>query len=276
MNILPPRQPPAPPAPITVNGTIIPRSAITREVQYHPAPTVAESWRLATEALVLRALLLDEARALDLSAEPQTDEKGRRETDEEALIRALIARQVVVPAPTGPELRRYYDANRAKFRAEELVEVRHILVAADAKDQAAYDRARAKAEALAASLAAAPDSFAALARDYSDCASSGEGGFLGQLTPAETTPEFAAAVEGLAEGETTTRPVATRYGFHLIRLERRIPARTLPFDAVAARIADYLGERARRTATAQYLARLVSAAEITGITLAGAEAHRVH
>jgi peptidyl-prolyl cis-trans isomerase C len=276
MNVLPPRRPAAPPAPITVNGTLIPRSAITREVQYHPAATVAESWRLAAEALVLRALLLDEARALDLSAEPQTDGRGRRETEEEALIRALIERQVVVPAPTGPELRRYYDANRGKFRAEELVEVRHILVAADAKDEAAYDRARAKAEALAASLAADPGSFAALARDHSDCASSGEGGFLGQLTLAETTPEFAAAVAGLAEGETTARPVATRYGFHLIRLERRIPARTLPFEAIAARIADYLGERARRTATAQYLARLVEAAEITGIALAGAEAHRVH
>jgi len=45
---------------------------------------------------------------------------------------------------------------------------------------------------------------------------------------------------------------------------------------VQERIAAYLTERTRRTATAQYIARLVSRAEITGIALAGADAHNVH
>ena len=78
------------------------------------------------------------------------------------------------------------------------------------------------------------------------------------------------------KGETTRDPVETRYGFHLIRLDRRIAGKTMPFESVASRIAEYLTERARRTATAQYLARLVSRAEITGIAIAGAEAHRVN
>ena len=67
--------------------------------------------------------------------------------------------------------------------------------------------------ALAAELAANPDAFGELARAHSDCASAGEGGRLGQLTPGEVTPEFAAAVAELAEGETTLAPVETRYGF---------------------------------------------------------------
>jgi peptidyl-prolyl cis-trans isomerase C len=277
MNILPARGPAAAsPTVVSVNGAVIPQSAILLEIQHHPSGSPAESWRLAAEALVLRTLLLDAARAAGIAADPRTDDRGRRETEEEALIRALVEREVQIPTPTETELRRYYDANRARFRAEEIVETRHILIAARAGDAAAYETARARAETLAEALAADPAGFAAAARDHSDCASAGEGGFLGQLTTDEVTPEFAAAVAGMVEGETTRRPVATRYGFHVIRLERRIPPRTLPFDAAAPRIAEYLGERARRTATAQFLARLVSAARITGLTLAGADDRRVH
>ena len=44
----------------------------------------------------------------------------------------------------------------------------------------------------------------------------------------------------------------------------------------AGRIADYLRESVMRRAEAQYIARLVSAAQIEGVELSGAEALRVH
>jgi peptidyl-prolyl cis-trans isomerase C len=266
----------SPPPIISVNGTTIPRASIIREVQYHPAPSPTASWRKAAEALVLRELLLQEARRLSVAAIPLVDERERRETAEEAQIRTLVEGEVRVPEPTEDELRRYYEANRAKFRSPEILEARHILIAAQASDAAAFAAAREKALAIASDLAVNPEAFGDLARVHSDCASAGEGGRLGQLTVAETTPEFAAAVADLAEGETTALPIETRYGLHLIRLDRRIAGRVLPFEAVAARIGAYLTERVRRTATAQYLARLVSRAEITGIDMAGAEAHRVY
>jgi peptidyl-prolyl cis-trans isomerase C len=181
-----------------------------------------------------------------------------------------------VPTPEADELRRFYAANRTAFRSQEIVEPRHILIGARATDEAAYAGAREKAEAITAELAAGPEHFEDLARAHSDCASSGEGGVLGQIVPGETTPEFEAALSELAEGQTTPAPVATRYGFHIIRLDRRIPGAQMPFDTVAGRISDYLVERARRTATAQYIARLVSRAEIHGIKIAGAEAYRVN
>jgi peptidyl-prolyl cis-trans isomerase C len=234
-----------------------------------------ESWRKAAEALVLRELLLQEARRQDTQAVPQVDERGRRETEEEAQIRELIEREVQVPIPTEDELRRYYQANLTKFKPQEIVEARHILVAARSSDKSAFALAREKIVAIGAELEARPEAFDELARAHSDCASAGEGGRLGQLTPGETTPEFAAAVAELAAGETTRDPVETRYGFHLIRLDRRIAGETLPFETVRDRIGRYLTERARRTATAQYLARLVSSARISGIDLATAEAHRV-
>ncbi len=270
------RRPSAPPPVISVNGTVIARPAITREVQYHPAATPADSFRMAAEALVLRELLLQEARRCAVEAVRQADDKGRRETEEEALVRGLIEREVRVPAPEDDELRRYYNANPMKFRSPEIVEARHILIAAPASDAAAYAAAREKTEAIAQLLAESPDRFADLARLHSDCASAGEGGRLGQIVPGETTPEFEAAIGNLAEGETTPAPVVTRYGFHLIRLDRRIPGIVLPFDSVSPRTAEYLTERARRMATAQYMARLVSRAKITGIEMPGAETYRVN
>lgn len=266
----------APPPAISVNGTVIARSAITSEIQYHPAASAAESWRKAAEALAIREILLQEAARQGVAAIPRIDRRSRRETAEEATIRALVEREVRVPEPTEDELRRYYEANQPRFRAPEIVEARHILIAARADDAIAYAAAREKAETLAAELAANPGQFASLAEVHSDCVSAGAGGHLGQLALDETTPEFAAALVRLADGETTRNPVETRYGFHLIRLERRIEGRIPQFEAVSSRIADYLAERARRTATAQYLARLVSRSDIIGIDIAGADAHRVN
>jgi peptidyl-prolyl cis-trans isomerase C len=115
-----------------------------------------------------------------------------------------------------------------------------------------------------------------LARVHSACPSAGQGGNLGQITAGQTTPEFEQALRDVAPGTISAEPVASRYGFHVIRLERRIEGRTVPFEAAAARIAQYLKETVERTAFAQYVARLASRATIDGVTLADAEALRVH
>ena len=267
---------PAARAPVSVNGVVIHRTAIDREAQHHPAASPGESMRAATEALVVRELLLQEGRRLTLVAEPATDARGRRETAEEAMIRAVVEHEVAVPTPTEAEVARYYDANRTRFRTPDLYEARHILIAARRSDATAFAAAKAEADALAVEATAHPERFADLARAWSSCASAADGGHLGQITAEETTREFAAALVGLGEGETTGQPVETRYGFHIIRLERRFPGKTLPLAAVSDRIATYLVERSRRLASAQFIARLVSAAEIAGIEIAGAEALRVH
>jgi peptidyl-prolyl cis-trans isomerase C len=49
----------------------------------------------------------------------------------------------------------------------------------------------------------------------------------------------------------------------------------LPFEAVHDRIAEYLRDKVRRTAVSQYIARLVSGAEITGVAMPDAQDMRV-
>lgn len=268
--------PNAPKTPIRVNGVTISRAAISREVQNHPASTPVAAWRVASLALVLREALDQEAKRLGIQAEPATDAEGRRETEDEARVRALVEREVSVPEPTEEECRRYYERNIARFRAPDLFEASHILVPADRQDGDAFVVARRTARSLVAALHANPAAFEALAQAHSACPSAQVGGSLGQITTGQTTPEFEAALEAMWPGEISSEPVETRYGLHVIRLHRRIEGHCLPFEIVSERIATYLSESVRRRAQAQYVARLLGRARIEGIEVPAPGALNVH
>lgn len=266
----------AKPPVVSVNGVVIPRDAITREIQNHPAATPMLAWLEAARALVVRELLLQEASRVGLEAAPASDDAGRRETDEEALLRQLVEREILTPEPDDETCRRYYENNIARFQMAAIYEASHILVAASSDDTEASAKARQQAESILAQLKARPEMFSELAVMHSACPSAQQGGNLGQLTPGQTTPEFERALFCLAPGTITEAIVPSRYGFHVIRLDRKIEGRILPYDLVAERIACYLKDSVERRAIAQYVARLVARATIVGIDVEGAEAHRVH
>jgi peptidyl-prolyl cis-trans isomerase C len=261
---------------VHVNGVAIPRDSIAREVQHHPSRKPAEAWAAAARALVVRELLLQEAARLGVAAEPMANADGRRETPDESAIRTLVEREVRVPQADEETCRRYYEQNRCRFRSSDIYEPAHILFAAGAGNAADYDAARRRACDALAILRRQPERFEEFARSHSACPSAAQGGNLGQITAGQTTPEFERALAAMAPGTVSAEPVATRYGFHLIRLDRKIEGRELPFDLVADRIAQYLNDNVRRRAAAQYIARLAQAARIEGVELAGAEALRVN
>ena len=261
---------------VRVNGVRIPRDAISREVQFHPSKSPVAAWTEAAQALVVRELLLQEARRLELEASPAIDSAGRKETESDALIRTLFEREVVTPEPDPATCRRYYDQNRQRFRSPDIYEAAHILFAAAKTDAAGYAQARDQAETAITLLRDQPLRFAEIAQAQSACPSGAQGGNLGQITTGQTTPEFEQALVELAPGTMTQEPVATRYGFHIIRLDRKHDGKKMPFELVADRIADYLRESVRRRATAQYIARLAGVAQIEGIDIKSADALRTH
>lgn len=256
------------PKTVSVNGVVIKRDDIAREVQNHPASRPIDAWQAAARALVVRELLRQEAMRLDVSELPIGDE-GRVETDEEAAIRGLIAREVTTPSPDADSCRRFYETNARRFRAPALYEAAHILFAAPASDRKLRGQARLAADAALAAVRANPASFAELARERSDCRSSAdEGGSLGQFTQGATVAELERGLDRMQEGAVSV--VESRYGFHVVRLDRRIEGRPLPFEAVRERIAAYLAEKVERRALAQYVSILAGRADITGLTLASA------
>ncbi|NJO31835.1 MAG: peptidylprolyl isomerase [Rhodospirillales bacterium] len=249
---------------VSVNGVVIAHDAISREAQNHPAPSPMAAWTAAARALAVRELLLQEARRMAVDADILTDGEGRTETAEEAAIRALVELEVATPTPDEAACRRYYQHNLKRFRCANLYEAAHIMIPAQPGDREAYAAARREAKALSLLLRDAPQRFSELALVYSACPSKTVGGNLGQLSAGSTSPEFEAALAAMTPGD--TKPVASRFGHHIVRLDRKIEGRELPFAQVKDRIADYLVDRARHTASAQYVARLAARAEIVGVS----------
>ncbi len=256
---------------ISVNGVTVPEREILAEAQNHPSETPGSALRAAAEALVVRELLWQETRRLDIPAVPDLDDAGRPETERDAGIRILIEREVSVPSATLEECQRYYERHPGKFRAPTLYEARHILIAVPESDSADRRAARTRAQGLCGALAERPELFRDLARDHSDCPSCEQGGNLGQLSPGSTVAEFEAALANMHEGDITPAPVESRFGFHVIALDRRIEGHDLPFDLVSDRIAAWLEASAWSKAVSQYISILAGKAEICGISLGGAE-----
>jgi len=256
---------------VSVNGVEIAESDILAEAQNHPAENPGAALLAAARALAVRELLLQRARELSITGKPETDTQGRSETDEDAAIRRLIDEEVSVPSATPEECRRFYENNRTKFRSDPIFEASHILFAADPADQSARDAARGDAERLAVVLLEHPSEFATMARTHSACPSAAQGGNLGQLTRGSTVAEFERALARMDEGQITPVPVESRFGFHIIRLERRIDGEQLPFDFVEPRIAGWLEASTWAKAVSQFIAILAADATITGIDVLGAD-----
>lgn len=257
---------------VSVNGQEISAADIAAEAQNHNAPKGKPgwAWRSGARALVIRELLLQEARKRDLQPKPLELEPGKFETEDESLIRDVLDLAMTPKVPTDDEIEAVYKAKPDMFRAPTLYEPSHILFAADPSDTDARLEANTKALAALATLKSSPKDFAHLAKELSDCPSRDMGGQLGQLVSGDTVPEFEKAMDALTAGETCADPVPTRYGMHILRLDAIAIGDVLPLDRVRDQIGEMLEKAGWATAANAYLQTLVEQAEISGIDMAAA------
>jgi peptidyl-prolyl cis-trans isomerase C len=232
---------------VSVNGVAV-------DVGRWPNSEVAAVRELLRQRAVARGFL-----AADVADDDETA----------AAIERLLAEEVRVPLPTEAECRRYYEAHRKEFLSGELVHARHILFQVTPGVPVAELRARA--ERTLAELLQAPERFDAVARELSNCPSGQQGGNLGQIGGGDTVPEFEQALFRLAPTGILREVVKTRYGFHIVAVDQRIPGETLPFEAVREQIAERLKASVEERALRQYVAILAGEAEVAGVDLQGAE-----
>jgi peptidyl-prolyl cis-trans isomerase C len=252
---------------IVVHGVEIPESLLAQEAQNHPSLSAAEARTAAGHALATKALLLRRGAELGLIAEPELDDDGREETAEAALIRAVLEAEIDVASPTDAECRRVYDAQRSKFRSPPLYEASHILIEPSSNAAPEVEAARLKTIELSAILAKGVCTFAEMARDHSDCPSGAVGGSLGQLRPGDLVAEVEDALARLEPGETSGTPLRSRFGWHILKLERRIDGRDLPFEVAAERIRMHLESRAWGVAASRYVVALAEDACEAGVAV---------
>lgn len=246
---------------ISVNNVTIDADSVYQEMQYHPAPDKETAEHQAAVTLVVGELLRQRATDLGLNVRDNNDP-----TAENDHIEQLIQRDVHIPEATEAECRTYYEANQDRFYTSPLLDVSHILIAGDPKDEKQRAYAHDIADRLLAQVVKNPEHFARLAQQHSNCDSSGNGGSLGQIEKGQTVSEFERQVFRASVGLIKSL-VETRYGYHIVQVHNKVEGQQLDYDMVQDRIRDYLNEKVRRKAVAQYINALMAEAQIEGVSI---------
>ena len=213
---------------------------------------------LAREILKSKAMAAEaEARQLQQAPAVQARlESARRQVLRDALVETIEA-QIQVPDMEGAA-RDYYDSHPDKFRSPPRVKLSHILFTDDPNAPAEgvsglRQRAESSYQAILARLEAG-ESFAALAKEFSqDRGTAARGGALGDWTTGEKLDRrFAAAALALEPGQ-VSELVETRYGFHVIRMDDRVPEAILPYESVKLELLNRFQEEHRQRELAKAL-----------------------
>ena len=204
---------------VVVNGVVIPQSridAMNRELTQQGQPDTPERQNAVREELVNREVIAQAAQKRGLDKNP--DVASQMEMARQAvLVRALFEDEVKKNPITDAQLQQQYEQFKSSMGTNEY-KVRHILV--DKEDDA---------KAIIAELNKGGD-FAKLAKDKSkDPGSKDNGGDLDWGPSARYVKPFADAVTSMQKGQTTTAPVKTDFGYHVIRLDDVRPLQVPPF-----------------------------------------------
>lgn len=172
--------------------------------------------------------------ALQSSGQTMDDLKKNLETNQK--IEKLINPQV-----TDAEIAAYFKENKGQYGQAEQVKASHILV--DTKELAADIEKK---------LAQGQD-FAQLAKQYStDDSNKAKGGELGYFKKGQMAEAFEKAVFAMKVGE-ISQPVQTQYGYHIIKLEDKIPAQEAKLEDCKDKIKATLVEQKVQEAADSWL-----------------------
>jgi peptidyl-prolyl cis-trans isomerase D len=165
------------------------------------------------------------------------------------------------------ELRSLFDERSGEYEEPERVRARHILalVAANAPDNDVAS-AREQIESALARVNAGED-FARVARELSeDIGTKEDGGDLGLFTRGDNDPALEEAAFALESGE-VSEVVQSSYGFHILRVDERVPAKTARFESKRTMLAREVLTRMRAEERAEALSTRLAEAIKAGDSL---------
>jgi parvulin-like peptidyl-prolyl isomerase len=150
------------------------------------------------------------------------------------------------------ELKERYDREKERYRLPERARLREIIVIKP-DDPTKVEAARQRAAALAAQ--ARTDDFAKLATTSSDAGTKAKGGDLGEVARGELLPDLDKAVFNATAG-TVLGPIETKSGWHILKVETRLPSEVPAFESVKDRLRKDASEDAWQRDYKAYIDRL--------------------
>ena len=194
------------------------------------------------EQLISARLFAKYAEELKLD-ETEEFQKILNNARKEILASMAIGETVKEAAVTEEELKEFYEANKARFEKGAAVSAKHILVKDEAKCQEILEEI------------SAGKAFEVAAQEYSTCPSGQRGGDLGEFGRGQMVKEFEEAAFAAEIGH-VVGPVATQFGYHLIKVESKKEAAAAPFEEVKEQIRRNLLSQKQNKAYADKAAEL--------------------
>lgn len=230
----------ASPLPVPDDGAVVARvNGVAIHQVWLDAIARGRNLDLADPAQRMRALdeLVEYAVLVDAARHPSGVTAGAVPSEIElnalsARASGIMARIGAASEPDEAALHAEYDAQKA-LNGDREFDVSHLLFADEAVAREAAGEAREQ-------------TFADVQAGYKDRARQSVD--LGWIKLGQVPPEFAAALAKLEVGATTTAPVQTSYGWHVIHLRADRPFTLPPFEEVREGIRRMLVSQATRAA----------------------------
>jgi peptidyl-prolyl cis-trans isomerase C len=153
---------------------------------------------------------------------------------------------------TDDDVKKFYEDNPARFEQPEMVRASHILLSTmdpATKTPIADDKKLAKRKVAEEVLkrARAGEDFAKLAKEFSEDPGSRENGGEYKFSRGQMVPEFENTAFSLAINQVSDI-VTTQFGYHIIKLSEKIPARKLTLDETieGVKVSDQVKEMLKR------------------------------
>lgn len=207
-----------------VNGTKITTGDFNTELEMlppylKPMSATAEGKRKLLENMVLRELILQQAKKDGVDSSPEVAQK-LEDLKKRVVVEAYLKKKVEDQSTlSDEEIKKFYEQNKEKFRSGEQVRASHILVKTEKEAQDLLARIKAG------------DKFEELAQKHSLDAANTKGGDLGWFSKGAMLPAFEKTAFGMKEGE-IAGPIKTQYGYHIIKLTGKRPAGLRTYDEV--------------------------------------------
>ena len=188
----------------------------------------------------------EEALNRQLMSVGTTPEELKAKMTQESTAQVVLERELKINV-TDADVQKFYDNNPSKFEQAEMVRASHILLSTrdpvTNKDLPDDQKAakRKKAEDILKRARAGED-FAKLAKEYSEDPGSKDKGGEYKFARGQMVPEFEAAAFSLKTNEISDI-VTTQYGYHIIKLSEKIPAKKIDLAKVAPDVKEFLKQQ---------------------------------
>lgn len=275
--------------PILISDYATAFNATLRQKFYHgqvPEGEFAKVRDLVTKQLVLRILLLDEAKRRGIGADEKklADEIAMYETKyatseawkqsrEQVLpgLRAEIAKKSILeqlekavrdlPVLSGEDVRKFYDSHLELFTEPEKLHLSVIMLTVNpSSPETAWEAARAEAQAIYNRLVGGAD-FAEAARMHSTGKEAAQGGDLGYVHRGMLPDALEAKIDAIKEG-TVAEPIQLLEGLAIFRVVARQLPKLRTFEDVTERATGLARRHAQDAAWADLQARLEAGATV--------------